>query len=393
MCDTFVALTPDGVLFGKNSDRDPNEAQVLEWHPAADHPPGSDVAATWIRVPQFDHTHSVLISRPFWMWGAEMGANEHGVAIGNEAVFTKQPYANSGLTGMDLLRLGLERSASAAEAVGVIVGLLETHGQGGGCGHEDRSFTYHNSFLVADRDGAIVLETAGGEWATEEVVGPGRSISNGLTIPGFADLHADRLRGAVAACETRRAITEEAAAEATGVLDVLGALRSHGATPFPRYRLANGSMGAPCVHAGGALAASQTTASWAADLAADRHWVTGTAAPCVSLYKPVRVGEPVDLGPAPTDQFDQDALWWQGELVHRRALKDPLGTFGRVWSAFESVQRHWVEDPPDTASAFDRARRETARLAGDLAGTEDERPRFVRRYWRERNARAGFPSS
>ncbi|MEX1287247.1 MAG: carcinine hydrolase/isopenicillin-N N-acyltransferase family protein [Acidimicrobiia bacterium] len=393
MCDTFVALTADGVLFGKNSDRDPNEAQVLEWHPAAEHPPGAEVEATWIRVPQVDRTHAVLISRPFWMWGAEMGANEHGVVIGNEAVFTKQPYADSGLTGMDLLRLALERSASAAEAVGVIVDLLETHGQGGGCGHEDRSFTYHNSFLVADRDGAIVLETAGGEWATEEVVGRGRSISNGLTIPGFADLHADRLRGAVAACETRRAITEAAAEEAMGVLDVLGALRSHGATPFPRYRLANGSMGAPCVHAGGALAATQTTASWAADLAADRHWVTGTAAPCVSLYKPVRVGEPVDLGPAPTDRFDQDTVWWQGEMVHRRALKDPIGTFGRVWSAFESVQRHWVEDPPDPASAFDRARRETARLAGDLAGTEDERPRFVRRYWQERSRLAGFPPS
>jgi dipeptidase len=36
MCDTFVALpavTPDGsVIFGKNSDREPNEAQALEYH-------------------------------------------------------------------------------------------------------------------------------------------------------------------------------------------------------------------------------------------------------------------------------------------------------------------------------------------------------------------------
>ena len=38
MCDTFVALAPvteDGaVIFGKNSDREPNEAQVLEYQPA-----------------------------------------------------------------------------------------------------------------------------------------------------------------------------------------------------------------------------------------------------------------------------------------------------------------------------------------------------------------------
>jgi dipeptidase len=37
MCDIFAALgsaTADGsVLFGKDSDREPNEAQILEYHP------------------------------------------------------------------------------------------------------------------------------------------------------------------------------------------------------------------------------------------------------------------------------------------------------------------------------------------------------------------------
>ena len=85
MCDTLVSLGNDGVLFAKNSDRDPNEAQVLRWHAAADHEPGTEVACTWISVPQVPHTHGVLLSQPWWMWGAEIGANEHGVVIGNEA--------------------------------------------------------------------------------------------------------------------------------------------------------------------------------------------------------------------------------------------------------------------------------------------------------------------
>lgn len=393
MCDTLVSLAGDGVLFAKNSDRDPNEAQVLEWHPAADHAPGAGLEATWITIPQVEHTHATVISRPFWMWGAEMGTNEHGVVIGNEAVFTTEPYADTGLTGMDLLRLALERATSAADAVEVMVALLELHGQGGGCGHEDRSFTYHNSFLVADPSGAIVLETAGRHWATEEVTGPGRSISNGLTIPAFAEAHADRLRATVAACASRRAITEDAAAEATGIADVVAALRSHGTSPFPRYRMANGSMGAPCMHAGGWLAASQTTGSWAGDLSAGRHWVTGTSAPCVSIFKPVTVDEPVDMGPEPDDGFDQETQWWHGELVHRRALRDPEATFPHVWSTFEAVERHWFEDPPPSAEAFERAARLTARLAGELAGVEDDRPWFVRRYWRERDEQAGFPPS
>lgn len=52
-------------------------------------------------------THAVVLSRPSWLWGAEMGANEHGVCIGNEAVWTKEPVGEGeALLGMDLLRCG-----------------------------------------------------------------------------------------------------------------------------------------------------------------------------------------------------------------------------------------------------------------------------------------------
>ena len=162
MCDTFLALGPvteDGaVIFGKNSDREPNEAQVLECRAAQFYSAPQTVQCTYRAIPQVKETYAVLLSRPFWMWGAEMGANEKGVVIGNEAVFTRMPLnKNGGLTGMDLLRLALERSATAAQALEIITGLLSDHGQGGICGHEDKRFAYHNSFIIADpREGWVL---------------------------------------------------------------------------------------------------------------------------------------------------------------------------------------------------------------------------------------------
>lgn len=393
MCDTAVRLTDDGPLFAKNSDRDPNEAQALEWHPAADHAPGSTVECTWITVDQVAHTHAVLLSRPYWMWGAEIGANEHGVVIGNEAVFTDQPYRSTGLTGMDLLRLALERSGDAHEAVATIVELLERHGQGGGCGHENRRFTYHNSFLVADPGGAVVLETAGPHWATEVVQGPARSISNALTIDGFAEHHRDRLRTRVSGADLRRPQTARRAASASTPGDLMVMLRDHGpGRSEPRYALLNGAMGAPCMHAGGVVASSQTTASWVADLrAGGRHWVTATAAPCTSLFKPVTVDEPVVLAAPEGDRAD-GSLWWRHERLHRRAVRDPTGLYPLFTTERESTELAWLGDPPTGPEAFAEADRLLDRWTRRLEthAAADRRPLWVRRYWRARDTRSGL---
>lgn len=386
MCDTIVVVNPGGVLFAKNSDRDANEAQFPEWLPAGNNDPGSTVQCTYLEIPQVAHTHAVLISRPFWMWGAEIGSNEYGVTIGNEAVFTDEPYADTGLTGMDLLRLALERSTTADQAVDVIVGLLIRYGQGGGCGYEDRSFTYHNSFIIADTEGAVVLETAGSKWATERVKSGVRTISNGLTIPGFADEHRDRLRSKVSACDVRTALTQRSASGATSARDLMAVLRSHGADLWPRYRRVNGTLSMPCMHGGGLVASSSSTAGWVSDLASGTHWVTATSAQCLSLFKPVRVSEPVDIGTIPCESPD-DSLWWRHERLSRTVMKDPEALAPLFLPDRDTVESHWLFDPPSGQAAFNEHAALLAAwsaMVDDAPEPKDSRPWYARRYWSTR---------
>ena len=80
--------------------------------------------------------------------GLKHGVNECGVAIGNEAVITKDQLPDAGLLGMDLVRLGLKRAATAREAADLIGGLIERFGQGGSSA---RDFEWRYSTGISDR--------------------------------------------------------------------------------------------------------------------------------------------------------------------------------------------------------------------------------------------------
>jgi secernin len=359
MCDTFVALasaTGDGsVVLGKNSDREPNEAHEVVFAPAADHEPGATVTTTYLTIPQVSHTSAVLLAKPYWIWGAEMGVNTHGVAIGNEAVFTRVPHEKTdGLIGMDLLRLALERAATADAALEVITDLLGRYGQSGQCGHT-HTLRYHNSFIVADPSQAWVLETAGREWAASRIERYG-SISNAITqhrdadrrSPGlvaeavrrgwctgpadfdFAAQYSDRIYTRFSDARPRQCRTEGALAAAAGTVMpslAMRMLRDHGEDgASASWTPADGLLGQDvCAHAGfGPVRVSQSVGSMVAHLTPGEPptvWVTATSAPCTSVFKPVwfDAGLP-DLGTAPTGTYDSATMWWRHEDLHRATL-------------------------------------------------------------------------
>lgn len=441
MCDTVVALgnvTADGVtLFGKNSDREPNEAHHVVNIPRAQHPRDARVKCTYMELPQVAETYAVLLAKPFWIWGAEMGANECGVVIGNEAVFTKIPYEKKGaLIGMDLLRLALERAQTARAALDVITELLAQYGQGGNCGFKHATY-YHNSFLIADPHEAWVLETAGAHWAAERVRDV-RTISNGLTIGSefdfaspdlvhyaiqrgwcrarddfhFARCYGDPLYTRFSRCSERQCRTTDVLNAQRGKISVdtlMRTLRDHGGKTdwSPARSLTAFDV---CAHASyGPIRATQTTGSMVSQLAPAQqtHFVTGTAAPCTSIFKPVWLDiEIPDTGPAPQGVYNAQTLFWQHEQLHRATLRDYATRHAQYRDKRDALERDFVRGALacERASAEERrafsgtcfaraAAAETAWLE-KIRATKPRAPRngLYERAWKKFNREANIPA-
>jgi hypothetical protein len=284
MCDVLVALAPataDGTtLFAKNSDRPPAELQLLEWSPArVDH---VVLRATHIEIPALDGpTIACVLSRPAWGWGAEHGVNEAGVAVGNTTVYTTLDPRGAavGLTGMDLVRLALERATTAREAVDVIVELVARHGQGGS-GHDPalvpNGRPYWNAFAIADPVSAFVIDTSGTEYAVEEVRDV-RAISNRTTIPAFDAAHRHPRQPVDRLVDPRWHASQRALAARPVTVESLQAhLRSHDSCGEPGWSV--------CMHADDVEA---TTASMIVELrpaGASTLW-TVQASPCTNEYR------------------------------------------------------------------------------------------------------------
>lgn len=331
MCDTLAVKRGGAVWFAKNSDREPTEPQRVEFHPASKG--GGKRRCTYIEIDDATERFAVLISRPDWMWGAEMGVNEAGVAIGNEAVFSRRIMKRGeALLGMDLVRLGLERAASATAAVDTITALLERHGQGGPAGYTNKGLRYDNSFLIADGCEIFVLETAGRCWVSKKVE-TRWAISNGYTLGADYDRASqDFAGGDFRAANATWLMPRLACASARAAANIAG-LEARGAAPMSLSALARlmrghargdgfagGGNGDVCMHAGGALRPSATTGSMIVRLApgeTPRAAFTGAPNPCVALYRPATFTPSVAAIFTP-------ALWERGAALSARAARDPV---------------------------------------------------------------------
>ncbi len=434
MCDTLIAATQATEdrfpLFAKNSDRPPNEAQFLDWVSAETHKPGETLQCTYISIPQVEKTNAVLLSRPFWMWGAEMGLNQHGLIIGNEAVFSKIPANKEpALLGMDLLRLALERADSAPEAIEVITCLLEEYGQGGNCVQNGHLY-YHNSFLIADPEESWVLETVDKHWFARQV-DPLYSISNLLTLNDSWDLSSpgleefilkkgfardkdridlaedlsDLIYTTFADGKSRCARSGELMGREKGKISphtMVGILRDHGGKTDPRPGLAGADI---CMHASlGPIRGSQTVGSLIASLRAGNPLVfaTGTAAPCTGIFKPVWVDAPLELGAAPGGHFDPQTLFWSHERLHREVIRNYPERLAVYRDERDALEKDFIQGALEISGAsreerraysrscFNRARQAEDRWLGEVRQVAVKESFLHRLAWKGFNTTAGY---
>jgi secernin len=333
MCDTLCAPGGRGMVFAKNSDRPPGEVQIA-WPFGRRSSAGCTLRTQYVSIGDTG-AHATLLSCPTWLWGAEHGVNEYGVAIGNERVHTTHDAtaAKPALIGMDLVRLGLERARSASEAVDVMVGLIETVGQGG-IANAARQEAYDSSFLIADPTDAFVLETAGSDFAVARFPA-GTAISNRIALEGF-----DRFRDAevdTARADVRRFLDSTGSGGVTAAATAAH-LRDHGrgswgapgadsAVHEPPQEVGEDASGVTvCMHVRGQ---SVTAASMIAELppeladGAPLRVYVAPGSPCASIYVPAFPR--TAAGPPPFVPFElsSEDLWQAADALRQLVEADP----------------------------------------------------------------------
>ena len=366
MCDTLVALPAitkqKTMLFGKSADCEVNEANAVIRIPRQKHVKGESVRITHLVIPQAEETYEILLTKAFWTYGCEIGVNEYGLSMGEEAVFTNEmDEEKDGIIGPDLMRIGLERAKNCQEAIQIMTRLLEQYGQGGSAELKGNSH-FDSSFLMSDTSEAYILETAGRKWAVKKVeefdsisnlLGINTnwttcSISSGAKKIDWAKTFSLPDVPPTLGSPERQSYTYDTLNEVKGQITaqtMFRIMRHHNDDYHPATSDAHRNI---CIHAG-----PQDNRWWQADgvMVTDvvDHdvliWVTGTSGNCISIFKPVFMGVNLpEIGPAPTEHFDPNCLWWKHELLHRRAMADFDNLVPQIRKEFDVLENEFVAE-------------------------------------------------
>jgi secernin len=396
MCDTIVAqpeATADGaMLLAKNADTEVNEAQQLLRFPARDYGAGTALRVTHLTIPQARHTHEIILDRSFWAWGGEIGCNEHGVAIGNEAAFSNQTEDKDGVIVLDLLRLGLERGATAREAVEVIGAHVVEYGQGGNV-QMMGNYRFDGGLLIADRSEAWVINCAGRHWAARRATST-EAISNRYQIGSdwelsslpsgggkadFRAMFADPVREYEAGADERESCAAGLLAGRRGRItmhDMAAVLRDVG--DEATYDVTGDERSIRvCMHAGptpsrfwhatGAMITETRTDSVVV-------WMTGTSATDLSIFKPLFFGIPLpDVGLQPTGIDTGGTLWWRHERLHRRAMAHYREVKPAIRAEFDALERQFHAESVSARTGSPRLKAEFVGWCWHAASLATER--------------------
>lgn len=186
-CTSFMAqgkATQEGVtIIAKNRDLGADSINCVELH---EHRyPGEDsYQAAYIDIPQVEETYKFIGTKSVGRWGFGQGINEFQVSIiDNDAGSMDELSYTKGLHDNDYIRLALERSKTAREAVDVIGELTEKYSQ-----------AWNGiDFIIGDPNEAWLMEVTGYQWVAKKYTDTVMAIANQFQLTDNYDLASKNL--------------------------------------------------------------------------------------------------------------------------------------------------------------------------------------------------------
>lgn len=161
-CTTLMAhgkaAQGGGLILAKNRDQSYMTPSTVMVQPHKKYAAGTSVNTVTISIPQVEETYGFTGSGSAGAFGVAFGINEKKVVVAsNDSNSRDELTYEQGLSDNDLVRLILERAATAKEGLEIAIKMTETYGQG-----------YHGeTYEIGDAEGIWVIETTGKRWAAK----------------------------------------------------------------------------------------------------------------------------------------------------------------------------------------------------------------------------------